>query len=340
MRRNLLEIKNLRTSFFTQVGEVKALQGVSLNVDEGDTIAIVGESGCGKSVLALSVMGLLHHTGKIIDGDVCFDGESLIGKSEKEMMDIRGKKMTMIFQDPTSALNPVFTIGDQIVEMFMTHQKLSRREARKKAVEILEIVGIASPETRLDAYPHELSGGMRQRVVIAIALSCEPKLLIADEPTTALDVTVQAQILRLMSDMRERIGMSILLITHDLGVVAEFCSTVMVMYGGLILESGPAEIILRHPGHPYTMALLKSVPKLRYDEGDQLVSIMGRPPDLLHPPEGCPFYMRCDYAMRICGTLLPEFHTHKPGHRSRCWRYNKNAPAHKAFTNNTQENYL
>lgn len=340
MRQNLLEIKNLRTSFFTQAGEVKALQGVSLNVREGDTIGIVGESGSGKSVLALSVMGLLPNNGKILDGEIRFEGDSLIGKSETELMGVRGKKMAMIFQDPSSALNPVFTIGSQIVEMFMTHQKIGRREARKKAVEILEIVEIASPEKRLDAYPHELSGGMRQRVLIAIALACEPKLLIADEPTTALDVTVQAQILRLMADLRDRIGMAIILISHDLGIVAEFCSTVSVMYGGLIMESGSVENILRRPGHPYTMALLKSVPKLRYDEENRLISIMGRPPDLLHPPEGCPFYMRCDYAMRICGTLLPGFHSLGPEHRSRCWRYHKNAPAHKMFTIRYQETHL
>lgn len=324
--KNILEVKDLRTSFFTHVGEVKAIRGVSFSLEQGEAIGIVGESGSGKSVTSMSVMRLLQYPGKIVDGEILFNGESLTAKSDKEMQSIRGNEIAMIFQDPMTSLNPVFTIGDQIMEAIIKHQKVDKAQARKKAIEMLKVVGIPSPEERVDNYPHEFSGGMRQRAMIAMALSCEPSLLIADEPTTALDVTIQAQILELMKKLKEEINTSIILITHDLGVVADVCTRIVVMYGGLIMEEGTTEEIFYNPKHPYTMGLLKSIPRMDLGENKRLVPIEGTPPDLLHPPQGCPFAARCPYTMKICETTQPPYFEVEKGHRSMCWLLHENAP--------------
>ncbi|MDF2546727.1 MAG: transporter ATP-binding protein [Anaerosolibacter sp.] len=322
----ILEVKGLRTSFFTHVGEIKAIRGVSFNLDKGEAIGIVGESGSGKSVTSLSVMGLLQYPGRVIDGEIHFKGQDLTKKSDKEMQSIRGNEIAMIFQDPMTSLNPVYTIGDQIMEAIRRHQGLNKHEAREKAIEMLKLVGIPSPEKRVDNYPHEFSGGMRQRAMIAMALSCEPSLLIADEPTTALDVTIQAQILELMKDLKDKINTSIILITHDLGVVADVCSRIVVMYGGLIMEEGSTDDIFYNPKHPYTWGLLKSIPRLDLNEKKRLVPIEGSPPDLLKPPKGCPFAARCPYAMKICMEQLPEYYQVDENHRSLCWLQDENAP--------------
>ncbi|OPJ56302.1 ABC transporter ATP-binding protein [Alkalithermobacter paradoxus] len=323
----LLDIKNLKTSFFTHVGEVKAIRGVDFYLNKGEALGIVGESGSGKSVTSMSIMRLLQHPGKIVDGEILFNNENLIPKTDKEMQAIRGNRISMIFQDPMTSLNPVYTVGDQIVEAIVKHQKLSKAEAKKKAIDMLRLVGIPSPEKRINQYPHEFSGGMRQRAMIAMALSCEPELLIADEPTTALDVTIQAQILELMKDLKSKLNTSIILITHDLGVVADVCSRVIVMYGGLIMEEGTVEEIFYTPRHPYTLGLLKSIPKLCDKESKQrLVPIVGSPPDLLKPPKGCPFAPRCDYAMRICVNEKPQYTNVSPTQRSMCWLLHKDAP--------------
>lgn len=324
MSDKLLELKNVKTSFYTHLGEVQAVRGVSYHLERGEALGIVGESGSGKSVTSMSVMGLLQYPGKVKEGEIFFKGEDLLKKNSKEMMNIRGNEIAMIFQDPMTSLNPVYTIGAQIMEAIRIHQKVSKNEARKKAIEMLTLVGIPSPDTRIDNYPHEFSGGMRQRAMIAIALSCKPDLLIADEPTTALDVTIQAQILKLMKDLKEKINTSIILITHDLGVVADVCSRVIVMYGGLIMEEGTTEEIFYRPKHPYTMGLLKSIPKLVGEE--RLVPIDGTPPDLLKPPSGCPFATRCDYAMNICLKEKPDYYSASPNHRAMCWLLDKNAP--------------
>ncbi|MEW9122833.1 MAG: ABC transporter ATP-binding protein [Thermotaleaceae bacterium] len=322
----LLEVKNLKTSFFTHVGEVKAIGGVSFSLDKGEALGIVGESGSGKSVTSLSIMRLLQYPGKIVEGEVFFKGEDLVKKRDKEMQRIRGNEIAMIFQDPMTSLNPVYTIGDQIMEAIRRHQGLSKAEAKKKAVEMLRLVGIPSPEKRVDNYPHEFSGGMRQRAMIAIALSCEPSLLIADEPTTALDVTIQAQILELMKDLKTKINTSIILITHDLGVVADVCSRIVVMYGGLIMEEGKTEDIFYNPKHPYTMGLLKSIPRLDLGAKQRLVPIEGSPPDLLNPPKGCPFAARCPYAMGICIEERPDYTFVDESHRAACWLLHEEAP--------------
>ncbi|SHI88048.1 oligopeptide transport system ATP-binding protein [Geosporobacter subterraneus DSM 17957] len=322
----LLEVKNLRTSFFTHVGEVKAIGGVSFALDKGEAIGIVGESGSGKSVTSLSIMRLLQYPGKIVEGELIFKGQDLVKKSDKEMQAIRGNEIAMIFQDPMTSLNPVYTVGDQIIEAIRRHQGLNKAEAKKKAIEMLRLVGIPSPEKRVDNYPHEFSGGMRQRAMIAIALSCEPSLLIADEPTTALDVTIQAQILELMKDLKEKINTSIMLITHDLGVVADVCSRIIVMYGGLIMEEGKTEDIFYNPKHPYTMGLLKSIPRLDLGGKKRLVPIEGSPPDLLKPPKGCPFAARCPYAMRVCIEQRPEYTFVDEKHRAACWLLHEDAP--------------
>jgi len=322
----LLEVKNIRTSFFTHVGEVQAVRGVSFHLDKGEALGIVGESGSGKSVTAMSVMKLLQSPGKIVDGEIWFKGENLINKSEKRMMSIRGNEIAMIFQDPMTSLNPVYKIGDQIMEAIRKHQKLTKTEAREKAIEMLSLVGIPSPESRIDNYPHEFSGGMRQRAMIAIALSCRPDLLIADEPTTALDVTIQAQILELMKNLKDKINTSIILITHDLGVVADVCSRVVVMYGGLIMESGTSEDIFYRPHHPYTMGLLKSIPRLDLGQKQRLIPIEGTPPDLVKPPGGCPFAARCPHAMKICKIERPQFYKVRDGHEAMCWLLDENSP--------------
>lgn len=327
MADKILEVENLRTSFFTHVGEVKAIRGVSFHLDKGETLGIVGESGSGKSVTSMSVMRLLQSPGKIVDGKIFFNGENLIKKDEKEMQKIRGNDISMIFQDPMTSLNPVYTIGNQIMEAIIKHQKLDKAKAKEKAIEMLKIVGIPSPEKRIDQYPHEFSGGMRQRAMIAMALSCEPQLLIADEPTTALDVTIQAQILELMKGLKDRLQTSIILITHDLGVVADVCSRIIVMYGGIILEEGTSEEIFYNPKHPYTLGLLKSVPKLTDKKNkERLIPIPGSPPDLLKPPVGCPFAARCEYAMKVCTQQMPEYTQISKTQRSLCWLLHENAP--------------
>lgn len=324
--KNILEVKELQTSFFTHMGEVKAVNEVTFNVGLGEAIGIVGESGSGKSVTSLSIMKLLAFPGKIVYGSILFEGKDLVNMPEKDMEKIRGNEISMIFQDPMTSLNPVLTIGDQIMEPLRHHQKLSHQEAKKKAIEMLALVGIPSPQNRLKQYPHEFSGGMRQRAMIAIALCCQPKLLIADEPTTALDVTIQAQIIELMKDLTEKINTSIILITHDLGIVAEICSRIIVMYAGSIVEQGNNRDIFYNPQHPYTWGLLKSVPNIDAKEKERLIPINGQPPDLLKPPLGCPFCPRCDYAMKICAENQPPHTEINSVHRAACWLLHPGAP--------------
>lgn len=328
MTKKLLQINNLNTSFFTHAGEVKAVSGVSFNLDVGEALGIVGESGSGKSVTSLSIMRLLPPTGKVIDGSIIFEDFNLLELNEKDMQTIRGNDISMIFQDPMTSLNPVFTIGNQLMEPLIRHKSLSKKEAREKTIEMLNLVGIPSPEKRFNQYPHEFSGGMRQRVMIAMALSCEPKLLIADEPTTALDVTIQAQILELMKGLKEKIKTSIILITHDLGVVAEVCSRINVMYGGQLVETGTTHDIFYNPKHPYTWGLLKSIPDInKGEEKQRLIPIEGQPPDLLNPPIGCPFYPRCEYAMKICKEKRPTNTEINENHKASCWLLHPQAPS-------------
>ncbi len=328
MSQTILEIKNLRTSFFTHLGEIQAVRGASFTLEEGDVLGIVGESGSGKSVTALSIMGLVDHPGRITEGSVIFDGEELVGKSQREMSDLRGDEISMIFQDPMTSLNPVYSIKNQMVEVIRRHNKsLSKKEAAAQAVEMLRLVGIPQPEKRINSYPHEFSGGMRQRVMIATALSCGPRLLIADEPTTALDVTIQAQILDLMNDLKNRVNASIILITHDLGVIAEVCDHIVVMYGGSIMEKGSVDEIFYEPLHPYTIGLHQSVPRMTAEEeGQRLIPIEGSPPDLLHPPKGCPFAPRCPRAMRICMEQPAPTISVSETHSSACWLLHEDAP--------------
>ncbi|MBF4695229.1 ABC transporter ATP-binding protein [Fusibacter ferrireducens] len=326
MSGKLLDVKELYTSFYTHLGEVQAIRGVSFHLDKGEALGIVGESGSGKSVTSLSVMKLLQYPGKVKSGQIMFKGEDLVPKSNKEMMSIRGDQIAMIFQDPMTSLNPVYTIGNQIMEAVIKHQGLSKSEARAKAIEMLTLVGIPSPEQRVDNFPHEFSGGMRQRAMIAIALSCQPDLLIADEPTTALDVTIQAQILELLKELKDKVNTAIILITHDLGVVADVCSRIVVMYGGLIMEEGSAEDVFYNPTHPYTMGLIKSIPRLDLNEKHRLIPIPGTPPDLLNPPTGCPFATRCPYAMQVCVKEAPKFYVTNEGHRAACWLLDPEAP--------------
>ncbi len=323
MAEKLLEIKDERLSFFTPAGEVKALSGVSFSMEEGEVLGIVGESGSGKSVTAYSVMGLTAYPGKLIGGTIRFNGHEIEKMTEKEMRAIRGNEVSIIFQDPMTSLNPVYTIGDQITEVIFLHTDKTKKEAYDRAKELLELVGINEPEKRLKQYPHELSGGMRQRVMIAIALACEPKLLIADEPTTALDVTIQAQILDLMQDLRKKLGMSIIMITHDLGVVASMCEKIAVMYAGHIVEYGTADEIFYNPKHEYTKGLIKSIPKLNAETIERLVPIEGQPVDLLNPPKGCPFAPRCASCMKICLREMPPKTELSETHYSHCWLLQK-----------------
>ncbi|AAK81564.1 oligopeptide transport system ATP-binding protein [Clostridium acetobutylicum] len=322
----LLEIKNLNTSFFTHLGEVKSVRGISFELNKGEALGIVGESGSGKSVTMMSVMGLLQENGKIIDGEIIFNGVDLVKASEKEMEKIRGNKMGMIFQDPMTSLNPVLTVGEQLTEGIKKHLKMSSAEANKHAVEMLKLVGIPSPEKRMKQYPHEFSGGMRQRVMIAMAIACRPELLIADEPTTALDVTIQAQILELMKNLKDKMNTSIILITHDLGVVANLCTKINVMYGGTIIEKGNAREIFYNPKHPYTWGLLKSIPDPTKDSKEKLVPIDGYPPDLLNPPKGCPFAARCPYTMEICMEKSAPAFKIGEDHEAACWLNHPDAP--------------
>ncbi|MDR3091902.1 MAG: ABC transporter ATP-binding protein [Clostridiales bacterium] len=316
---NLLEIENLKLSFLTPAGEVRALSGVSLNVGEGEVLGIVGESGSGKSVTSYAIMRLIPQNGRVMGGSVTFDGQDLLALTEREMRKIRGNHIGMIFQDPMTSLNPVYSVGNQIMETLKIHTELKGKAAKARAGELLELVGINDPYRRLKQYPHELSGGMRQRVMIAMALACEPKLLIADEPTTALDVTIQAQILELMGELRRKIGMSIILITHDLGIVAGMCDNIAVMYAGRIVELGGYNEIFYDSAHEYTKGLLRSLPDLN-NEQRKLIPIEGAPIDLLNQPPGCPFAPRCEAAMNICVRAVPpSMELAAAGHRASCW---------------------
>ncbi len=323
MGKKLLEIKDERLSFFTPAGEVKALNGVSFSMNEGDVLGIVGESGSGKSVTAYSIMGLTAYPGKLVGGTIEFNGHRVDKMTEKEFRKMRGNEVSIIFQDPMTSLNPVYTIGNQIVEVIRLHTDKTKKEAYARAEELLELVGINEPQKRLKQYPHELSGGMRQRVMIAIALACEPKLLIADEPTTALDVTIQAQILELMQELRQKLGMSIIMITHDLGVVASMCEKIAVMYAGHIVEYGTADEIFYEPHHEYTKGLINSIPKLNAEKIERLVPIEGQPVDLLNPPAGCPFAPRCANCMKICLHKMPPKTELSDTHYSYCWLLQK-----------------
>lgn len=319
----LLDIKDERLSFFTPAGEVKALNNVSFSMKQGEVLGIVGESGSGKSVTAYSLMGLTAYPGKLIGGELRFNGHEVEKMTEKEFRKMRGEEISIIFQDPMTSLNPVYTIGNQIMEMIRLHTDKDKKQAYERARELLELVGINEPERRLKQYPHELSGGMRQRVMIAIALACEPKLLIADEPTTALDVTIQAQILELMMDLRKKLGMSIIMITHDLGVVASMCEKIAVMYAGKIVEYGTTDEIFYNPKHEYTKGLINSIPKLNQKEKERLVPIEGSPVDLLNPPAGCPFAPRCKSCMKICLREMPPRTELSDTHYTQCWLLQK-----------------
>ena len=315
---HLLSVKDLHTSFTTDHGDVQAVNGVSFNLDAGKVLGIVGESGSGKSVTAYSIMQILADNGRITSGEILYKGEDISRWSESRMQDFRGKCCSIIFQDPMTSLNPVFTIGSQIAEAVLLHTKSSKREAMEKALEMLKLVGINEPEKRLKQYPYELSGGMRQRVMIAMALACEPDILIADEPTTALDVTIQAQILELMQSLQKKLGMAIIMVTHDLGVIAEMCDEIVVMYGGRFCERGTADEIFYNPRHEYTRGLLRSIPNIT-NMKERLVPISGTPINMLNMPKGCAFCARCDKAMKICLEQVPEERIINEYHRASCW---------------------
>jgi len=324
---NILEVKDLEISFGTSAGEVQAVRGVTFDLRRGETLAIVGESGSGKSVTAKSIMRLLPEANSIIKGgEAVFEGQNLLSLSEKQMQGIRGSKIAMVFQDPMTSLDPTMRVGRQITESLKKHLGMSGQRAKERSLELLEMVGIPSAEDRLRQYPHQFSGGMRQRVVIAIALACDPQILIADEPTTALDVTIQAQILELLRDLQERIGTSVILITHDLGVVAQTAHRVAVMYAGKIVETGTVREIFYNPQMPYTWGLLSSIPLPTADRSQDLIPIPGSPPDMLDPPEGCPFTPRCPYAMQICTEEMPDYTTFSAEHRAACWLHHPMAP--------------
>lgn len=318
----LLEVKGLETQFFTQDGVVHAVNGISYTLDEGETLAIVGESGCGKSVSVMSLIRLIPiPPGKVAGGEVWFDGQDLLKLSNDEIRQVRGNRIAMIFQDPMTSLNPVLTIGKQLTEAMQLHLGMDKEQSRKRAVELLELVGIPGADRRLDEYPHQFSGGMRQRVMIAMGLSCNPQLLIADEPTTALDVTIQAQIVELTKELKEKIGMAVIWITHDLGVVAGIAERVIVMYAGLIVEEALVHDLYGKPLHPYTIGLLKSMPRLDLGKDEKLIPIDGLPPDLVDFPEGCPFAARCIYVIDRCMTENPPIEYVSPTHRVACWRW-------------------
>ncbi len=321
----LVNVENLRTYFYTEDGEVPAVDGVSFHIDRGETLGVVGESGCGKSVTSLSIMRLIPDPpGKILKGSsITFEDEELLTKSDSAMRKIRGNDISMIFQEPMTSLNPVYTVGDQIMEAIELHQGLSEKEARQQAIEMLTLVGIPSPEQRIDEYPHQMSGGMRQRVMFAMALSCNPKLLIADEPTTALDVTIQAQILELMKSLKEELGMAIMLITHDLGVIAEMAERVVVMYAGKIVEEGDVFDVFGDPMHPYTEGLINSIPRLDAPKSDRLHVIEGVVPNPLAMPQGCYFNPRCPYAMDICLEEQPDLVQIEDDRQVACWLHSK-----------------
>jgi oligopeptide transport system ATP-binding protein len=319
-RKPLLEVKNLKTWFYTPDGIVKAVNGVSFTLNEGEALGLVGESGCGKSVSAMSLMRLIPTPpGRIVEGEVIFDGKDLIKLNDEAIRRIRGNDIAMIFQDPMTSLNPVLTIGRQIGEALELHKGMNGDQARKRTIELLELVGIPSARSRHDDYPHQFSGGMRQRVMIAMALSCDPKLLIADEPTTALDVTIQAQILDLIMQLRRELGMAVILITHDLGVVAGVADKINVMYAGYIVESAPADEVFAKPRHPYTLGLLRSIPRIDEPRKEKLIPIEGLPPDLIDAPVGCPFVPRCTYKVDRCVEENPSLEPVEPGHSIACW---------------------
>ena len=315
----LLEVKDLKVSFFTPAGEVKAVGGIDYDLNYNEVMGIVGESGSGKSVEAYSIMGLLQSPGKVIGGEILFKGENILNYDANQMEDFRGNKISMIFQNPMTCLNPVYTIGNQLMEAVYSHKKIDKDSAYKRAVAMLELVGISNPEKRMDQYPHELSGGMRQRVMISMGLINEPDILIADEPTTALDVTIQAQILELMKDIQQKTQMSIIFITHNLGVVAKICDRVSVMYAGKIVEQGYVDDIFYNPSHPYTHGLMRSMPRVDEEEHERLKSIEGNPVDMLNPPTGCGFATRCEHAMKICLRKEPPMIQVGDRHRASCW---------------------
>lgn len=328
MGKPILEVKELRVSFKMYAGEVQAVRGVSFSIDKGEVLAIVGESGCGKSVTAQTIMRLIPSPPSVIKGgSVLFDGKHEITKlTESQMEHLRGEEIGMIFQDPMTSLNPTMTVGAQITEGIRKHQKVKKAEALQRAMELLTLVGMSNASERIHQYPHELSGGMRQRVMIALSLACNPKLLIADEPTTALDVTIQAQIIDLLREIQQKTDTSIILITHDLGVVAEMAHKIIVMYAGKVVERGTLNDIFYNPKHPYTWGLLRSVPRLDNDKNSELVSIPGTPPDLFAPPTGCAFAARCPYAMQICKEIDPEHFAVSADHSSACWLLHPDAP--------------
>ena len=323
----LLEVNNLHVQIKTQHGVVQAVRGVNFHLDRRETLAIVGESGSGKSISVKSIMGLLPKNGKVTEGSILMEGKDLAKYSERQMQSVRGSEISMIFQDPMTSLNPTMTVGKQIVEVLKEHRKdMSRAQMKARAVELISLVGISNPEARFGQYPHQLSGGMRQRIVIAIALACDPKILIADEPTTALDVTIQAQILDLMKDLQKKIETSIIIITHNLGVVANIADRVAVMYGGQLVETGDVRELFYETGHPYTKGLLASIPKAT-DKGNTLMAIPGTPPDLMDPPKGCPFAARCSKTMRVCQEYPPEDTVCSESHHVRCWLLDERAKA-------------
>ncbi|AVF02602.1 MULTISPECIES: ABC transporter ATP-binding protein [Devosia] len=324
MTQTVLSVRDLATSFFTRRGEVQAVRGVSFDVRPGEILGLVGESGSGKSITCMSVLRLLKTGGRIKSGSANFEGTDLLSLDENALSDLRGNRIGVIFQDPMTSLNPTLTVGEQVMEAILRHRSISRAQARARAVELFELVRIPSAAARLKSYPHEFSGGMRQRVMIAIALACDPKLLIADEPTTALDVTIQRQILALLKDLQQRLGMAVILITHDLGVIAEVTDRVLVLYGGLVMETAPVRELFAAPGHPYTVGLLGAVPDLRDDTHRRLTPIPGSPPNMLAPPPGCPFAPRCPHAMTRCLAELPPLFGE--GHQSRCWLQHPDAP--------------
>ena len=331
----LLEVNNLHTSFFTPAGEVRAVNGVSFNLERGKVLGIVGESGSGKSVTAYSIMQILASTGKIVDGSIKLDGQELVNAGEKVMKTVRGNRVSIIFQDPMTSLNPTYTIGHQLVEAITLHTNRNKKQAWDRAVEMLRLVNINEPEKRMKQYPYEHSGGMRQRIMIAMALACEPDILIADEPTTALDVTIQAQILDLMKDLQKELGMAIIMITHDLGVVAQLCDEVIVMYAGSICEQGTADEIFYNPKHEYTKGLMRSIPTAD-TAGTKLRPISGTPIDLLNMPKGCPFAPRCDNAMKIClRERCERMEIHKD-HMAACWMNVKEQSGTDAAGNATE----
>ena len=314
----LLQVKNLHTSFYTDAGEVKAVNGISFNLDRGRVLGIVGESGSGKSVSAYSIMRILTDTGRVTAGEVLFNGENILKYTPQQMQAFRGSRISMIFQDPMTCLNPVFTVGYQLREAIRIHTDRTREQVKARALEMLQLVGVNEPEKRLKQYPHELSGGMRQRVMIAMALACEPDILIADEPTTALDVTIQAQILELMQSLQKKMGMAIIMITHDLGVIADMCDEIIVMYAGKVCERGTADEIFYNPRHEYTKGLIRSIPRVS-EKHERLIPIAGTPVDLLNLPKGCAFASRCDCAMKICLEEQPEEVWVNDCHIAACW---------------------